>query len=258
MARRGHAARRVIQGKSRIWTPANEPSLFSWMRGDDPGAAINTTPDPHQYAAIPDRGSLGGAYEQSTSGSQPIVSEDWEPGPVPFFADGRRFQHSADVGNWSLLYDGTSDVDVHVLFLIPSLSGTQTLIRNLTTFNATGVLLHVTSGGNLVFNVGNASGTAALELGTGNGAISAGTLHWGAIRKRSANVELLLDGSVADSGVITAPNNAAPNTALFLGATNIGNNPLIGFVPELTIFSGAPLPSFSLVETYLSRWSYTP
>jgi len=82
--------RRFVAGPGR-WTPAAAgASLLSWMRGDDPGAAINTTPTPHQYAAIPGRGALGGVYEQATSADQPQVSEVWAPGPAPLFDGGRR------------------------------------------------------------------------------------------------------------------------------------------------------------------------
>lgn len=75
--------------RPRAWTPADAgASLASWMRGDDAGAAINTTPTPHQYAAIPDRGALGGQYAQATSASQPQVSTLWAPGPAPLFDGG--------------------------------------------------------------------------------------------------------------------------------------------------------------------------
>lgn len=223
--------------------------LAAWYRSDAPDADIEPGFDADFIASVPNVGSISADWEQSTPNLRPLRERSKKAG---FFREGRRlsFGTAADA---TALHDGTSDVDLYFTFLLPALSGTQTIARSLTTFNASGVLLQVTSGGNITYDVGNSGGTSALALASGNGAVSAGAQCWGAVIKRGANVELWIQGALVDSGTIGSPSAGAPNSALFLGATNIGNNPLTGWFPELLIFSGANLPQRQAGESYLVK-----
>lgn len=239
------------------WTPAKGPNLFSWMRGDDPDASINTTPDPDQYAAIPDRGMPLESFAQPTSGNQPQLSTDWTPSPVPFFADGRRFS-AGGAPDAKMLHDGTSDCDLYGIAVVSSLSATHTVFRTMSSFNTSGALMHITSAGAIQVQCGNGSGDAALSMQTSAGAISAGApFIWG-YSKRGADVQLYLQGSVVGSGTISSPSSGDASGPFTLGATATGNNPLIGMIPEIIWFAGSSLPQRQVVENYLSRWSYTP
>lgn len=240
------------------WTPAAAgASLLSWMRGDDPGAAINTTPTPHQYAAIPDRGALGGQLEQATSGSQPQASTLWTPGPAPLFSGGRRLIHSVPAAALAALSDGTTDVRGGIVFRA---NGDVTTAHHLGTFNNSaaniGFLLHAGSDGTARLSAGNGSGAMALSLSAN--ALSGNTTHIVTWDKIGANVALRVDKVQVAGGTIASPVATAPQHTLTLGAANSGAVPTVGWIPEVVIFAGADLPGLDVIEDYLSRWSYTP
>lgn len=255
--------RRWAAGPGR-WTPAAAgASLASWMRGDDLGAAINTTPTPHQYAAIPDRGSLGGQYEQATSANQPHVSTLWTPGPAPLFDGGRRLEHSADPADWAVLHDGTSNYLLSFVAVL-DMAATTTILGTFdsSVTSAIGFNIRVGSGGNMNFRWHNGSGTAALFLNTALGTVVSGVPFMISVSKVGTTVAVYKDGSLLANGTLSSPTTDPPNRTMIVGASSTGTEPIAGELPELVLFSaasGSGLPSrVQRVEPYLSRWSYTP
>lgn len=247
-------------GRMRVagWTPADAgASLLSWMRGDDPGASINTTPAPHQYAAIPDRGALGGQYAQATSANQPQASTLWTPGPAPLFDGGRRLVHSASAAAFAALSNGATNVRGGIVFRA---NGALTTAFYLNTFNTgaanTGFTLHGGSNGTARLTVGNGSGTLALEMSAVG--LSADTTHIITWDKAGANVALRVDKAQIASGAIASPSSGSPQHTIVVGASNSGSVPAAGWIPEVVIFAGSNLPGLDVIEDYLSRWSYTP
>lgn len=258
--RRGIPSNRRWVAGPRRWTPADAgASLLSWMRGDDPGAAINTTPEPHQYAAIPDRGTLGGQYAQATSANQPQVSTLWTPGPAPLFAGGDRLVHSSSASGWGILHIGSSAVRGGLVFRF---NGAPATCHYFATFNGgganTGFLLHAGSDGRARLTVGNGSGGLAAELLSTTGVLTGDTTHIITWERDETDLSLRVDGSEVATGAISSPSASSPQHTLVVGASNTGSVPLSGWVPEVVMFSGSTLPDFSLLESYLSRWSYAP
>lgn len=234
--------------------PAGHPSLLSWVRGDDSGATLNTGTTPHQYSAIPDRGSAGSSYTQATIGSQPQLSAAWSIA-APAFSGGRRFQHGAAASAFASLHNGTSFVLICLRFRMSAISAVHTLIRSTTSYATSGILLQSNSAGTLIFDVANSGGTPALSI-SATSALSAGSVYTASILKQGAAVEVFLNGTSRGSGNISSPNAGSPGHSPVIGATTGGSNGLIGEVPEVVIFSAttlADLPARTTVESYLSR-----
>lgn len=233
------------------------------MRGDDLGASINTTPTPHQYAAIPGRGALGGQYAQATSASQPQVSALWTPGPAPLFDGGRRLVHSAGPADWTFLHDGTSNYLLSFVAVLGA-AATTTILGTFdsSVLSSVGFNIRVGSGGNMNFRWHNGSGTAALFLNTALGTVAPGVPFMISVSKVGTTAAVYKDGSLLANGTLTAPTTDPPNRTMVVGASSTGTEPIAGELPELVVFaapSGSGLPGrASRVETYLSRWSYSP
>lgn len=250
--------RRWVAGDHR-WSPADDAALTSWMRGDDPLAALNTLPTPHQYAAIPDRGSLGGQYAQATSGSQPQLSEVWSPGPAPLFSGGRRLIHSAAPADWAFLHDGSSNYLLSFVAVL-GLAATTTILG---TFDSSvgasiGWNIRVGSGGNINLRWHNGSGTAALFINTALGSVVGGVPFVLTVVKVGSAAEVYLDGSLVASGSLSSASTDPPDRTMIIGASSTGTEPIAGELPEIVMFAGPALPERSVVESYLSRWRYTP
>lgn len=241
------------------WTPAKGPNLFSWMRGDDPDASINTTPDPDQYAAIPDRGMPLESFAQATSGNQPQLSTDWTPSPVPLFTGGRRLQHSAAPSSW-VVHNGTENL---LLCGIATL-GLANAAQVVGTFSgsslaAVGFNLRVGTGGNAVFRVHNGSGSTGLNIASSTGAITANVPFVFSIQILGTSASLYLGGSLIGTDTIPDPSENDPDHSLVIGSQVSGGDPMGGAVPELVAFRGQTLPDRARVENYLtSGWVYSP
>lgn len=246
----------------RSWTPADDPSLLSWVRGDDPGASINTTPDPDQYAAIPDRGSLGGQYEQATSANQPALSTLLTPSPVPLFGGGTRLQHTAAASAWNAAHNPTGNVLLAGVFVCV---GALTFRQIFSTYNggttSRGVRLYSTSAGALgaQFGNGDGSGSANTSIESAAGIVTAGALVVASMRKIGADVTLRAGFTQIATGVIASPATGNAQYSATVGAADNGTLPHVGVIGECCVFSGANLPTDEQIETYLAnRWSLTP
>ena len=256
--------RRWAAGPGR-WTPAAAgASLASWMRGDDLGASINTTPTPHQYAAIPDRGALGGQYAQATSANQPQVSTLWAPGPAPLFSgNGSLATGTTDAEAWRCLHDSATDVDIYAAIEPLRVEAPHQVI--LSTFGVSTATAGVTiriSDGALLLHVGNASGSSWGLSGSSAMAFSVGGLHIVRFSKRGASVSAsvvgrseAVSGTIADPADGTDPGHAGMSVGAFAGGSI---QPLDGHFFELVVLVGTNLPSPADVTRYLSRWSYAP
>ena len=245
-----------------VWAPSAEPSLLSWMRGDDPGAAINTTPTPHQYAAIPDRGSLGGSFVQATSANQPQVSTLLVPSPVPLFGGGTRLQHTAAASAWNVLHNPTGNALLAGVFVCV---GALTFRQIFSTYNggtsSRGVRLYVTSAGALGAQFGNGAGdgSANTSIESAAGVVTEGALVVASLRKIGANVTLRAGLTQIATGSIANPATGDAQYSAAVGAANNGTLPHAGVIGECCVFSGAELPTDDQIETYLTaRWRLAP
>lgn len=248
--------RRFVAGPGR-WTPSGKAGLFLWSRGDDPGASINTTPDPDQYASIPDYGGVGRTLSQATSGNQPQVSTLWAPGSAPLFSGGRRFVHSSSAAGWGTLHIGSSN---YVLGMVFHCVGALTFRQIFSTYNGgasnSGMRWTVYTNGSIEAQYGN--GSANSSITSTAGAVVQDTTYVTTIVKTGAGVSLRLAGSQVASGTIASPSSSAPQNTLIVGADSNGNSPHIGAIPEIVMFSGSNLPAVETIESYLSRWKYVP
>lgn len=244
------------RSRRRGWSPGDAgASLLSWMRGDDPGATINTAPTPHQYAAIPGRGALGGVYEQATSADQPQVSEVWSPGAAPLFAEARRMVHSGNASEWTFLHGGSTDFLIAGVFRLPSLGNRRIFYTFNSSSSNVGAILGVTTAGALTYLVGNGSGSAhALSISSPNGTIQADSTHQWGVRRAGSTISLLVDGSEIASGTPASPSTDGPQLRLSVGNATSSTDM---HLPEMVAFTGI-LPDAGDVLSYLSRWSYTP
>lgn len=251
--------RRFVAGAAPVrWEPSDAgASLLSWMRGSDPGASINTTPDPDEYESIPDQGSVGGQFVAPDAGSRPQVSTLWTPGPAPLFSGGRRLIHSVSAAAFAALSDGTTDVRGGIVFRA---DGAVVTSFYLATFNGgttnTGFTLHGGSNGTARLTVGNSSGTLALNLSAAG--LSAGARHILTWDKVGAVVSLRVDRVQVASGTISSPDAGAPQHTLTMGASASGSVPTVGWIPESLIFAGSDLPSLYDIESWLDANFYTP
>ena len=249
-----------MRAGSAPWTPADAgAALLSWMRGDDPGASINTTPTPHQYAAIPDRGSIGGSFAQATSGNQPQVSTAWAPSPAPLFPGPGRLAHSAAPASFAFLHDGLS---AYLLSLVvrPTADGAVRHIAQTYTgvTSDVGLNLRLDTNNRLVVTFGNGTGSTALNILGGTGTVLTGNTYTFTLSVNGTSVTAYQNGAVVGSGPLSSPSASAPAHTLGVGthaAFFDSGSPI--WIPEIVLFKDAP-PDRSVVEEYLSRWSYTP
>src|SRR5690606_18128227 len=175
--------------------------------------AINTTPTPHQYAAIPDRGSLGGSFVQATSANQPQVSTVWTPGPAPLFSGGRRFVHSSPAAGWDVMHIGSSD---YVLGMVFRCVGALSFRQLVSTYNGSasnsGMRWTVYANGRIEAQYGN--GSANSSIASTAGAVAQDTTYVTTIVKTGDGVSLRLAGSQVASGTIASPSSSAPQNTL--------------------------------------------
>lgn len=247
--------------RPRAWTPAAAgASLLSWVRGDDPGASISTTPTPHQYAAIPDRSALGGQYAQATSADQPQVSALWAPGPAPLYGDGRRLAHSVAASSFvGLQHDGLTEVLIGIRFRVDSSTGASRALYG-TRITSRGFLFTVTDAGAL--SLAYHDGTAGQSVNSASAAVANGTAYTLTVRKTTTRVTAWLgDTQVADAAFSISASTDLPQNEPIIGASAAGGVSFPGTIPEVVVFAAASaddLPDRAQVLSYLSRWKYAP
>lgn len=249
--------RRFVAGPGR-WTPSGKSGLLSWMRGDDPGASINETPDPDQYAAIPDRGSLGGSFAQATSGDQPQVSTVWTPGPAPLFGGGRRLVHTANASEFvAIQHDGLTEVLIGIRFRVDSSTGASRALWG-TRVTGRGFLFTVTDAGalSLVYH----DGTTVQSVNSSSGVVANGTAYSLTVRKTVTRATAWLgDTEVADAAFSIGASTDAPQNTAIVGASSAGGVAFPGAIPEIVVFAAAnaaDLPDRAQLRAHLDRRAF--
>lgn len=240
--------------------PYGEPTLYTWMLGSDPGASINTTPTPHQYAAIPDRGSVGGSFAQATSANQPQVSTVWTPSPAPLFGGGRFLAHSAPASAFTRVqHDGLTEVLFGLRFRLTALTGASRCLFA-TRSTGLGLLVFVADNGTVTASFRNE--TTTQNIMSASGAVALDTDYTLTGRKTNTGCTLWLgDTQIASDAFSIAPTVADPQFTLHVGASATAGISMTGFLPELLIFSAADasaLPSREVVRARLDQGIYTP
>lgn len=228
------------------------------MRGDDPGASINTTPTPHQYAAIPDRGALGGQYAQATSANQPQVSEVWAPGPAPLYGSGRRLAHSVAASSFvGLQHDGLTEVLIGIRFRVDSSTGASRALYG-TRITSRGFLFTVTDAGALSLTYHD--GTTGQGVNSSSGVVANGTAYSLTVRKTVTRATAWLgDTEVADAAFSIGASTDAPQNTAIIGASAAGGVSFPGTIPEVVVFaaaSAADLPDRAQLRAHLDRGAF--
>lgn len=250
----------LARGAGPRWVPSASASLLSWVRGSDPDATIVTTPDPDEYGAIPDRGSVGGQVAVPSTEVRPQVSALWTPGPAPLYGSGRRLAHSAAASSFvGVQHDGATEVLIGIRFVVNSSTGASRALYG-TRITGRGFLASVTDAGALGLAYHN--GTTIQVIDSASAAVANGTAYTLTIRKTTTRATAWLgDTQVADAPFSISASTDTPQNVPVIGASSAGGVSFPGTIPEIAIFAAsdaADLPDREQLRAYLSRLVYTP
>lgn len=250
MRRLGYLSSGYVSSPS-TWDIA-DADLYSWWRGDDPGAT--TGGDPETYSAIPDGGSLEGSWVQADEELRPDVSNEFSTGPSPYFHSGRRLVHSSSAATWDWMTDGVTDADFFVGIYLESLPNFGRLFSTRTSGSAIGQSMLIMSNGavrmeHLATDTLHVPQSAA-------GVVSTGSYQRLRITKRGPTWSIFGgNGALALTSTFTDVSAETPAGALTIGASVTGGSPMDGIVTEFAIIRPAnesALPYY--VSQYLRRW----
>lgn len=241
-----------------LWTPANLSPVM-WVDASD---VATITSSGGAVSSILNKGSLGGAFDQSTAGSKPTTGTRTQNGlNVLDFDGGDALVSTLAPSAWKFLHDGT----IHVIAFVAkrdvagingtvmataiSASGTGAQVRWLGSGNS---MDHIVTPSTVISNV-NGIGTATIPRlvsilsDPGNVAIA----------NRS---KVFVDGGLvlannAQTGVVSS---ADPGSALTLGNRSSSAVPLDGTFNEMVILSGgmATETNRALLHEYMKvKWA---
>lgn len=230
------------------WAPDQLTKLVSWWRGDDPDASVV---DSH-YASIPDRGSLGGAYVQSSASLRPAVDAvGWTVGPAPSFEEADWLVHNGLAADWAWLVDHEDDdADIWCAIRLQALGNWKSIWTTSRHGNNAGATLAVMANGSLLFELRKAGGSPSSQTSVA-GVMQVGHTYRAVTRKRGAVWTCEVEGvqrlnlTMGDPG----PGAEHPMTVA---------HSLTGHVTEFGVRRGTASPRWpdSYLTDHLSRWSY--
>lgn len=223
--------------------------LAAWLDTTAEGATVEPGFDADFLASVPNPGSLGSAFTQATPSLRPLREREKGAG---YFREWRHLV-IGEAADWTDVHNGTTKTLITFVATL-SLSVTAHVMGTFsgTSNNSIGFNLRAGTAGNLVLRVNNGSGSAGVNIATGNGGISAGVPFYASILIDGTSVSLFVGGALVGTGTIPNPSSSAPDHTLTIGAQPNASAPIDGWFPEALIFQGSEIPDREKAEAFLA------